>query len=44
MKEVIRLVKDDLKKGVTNERFLFALVLLFEWHKGHASIMKTIQD
>ncbi len=30
--ETVRLIKEDLKQGVANERFLFALVLLFEWY------------
>ena len=32
MRAVARLAEDDLSAGVTRERLLFALVLLFEWH------------
>lgn len=41
MKETVKLIKADVEKGVSNERFLFALVLLFEWYKGHDSFMRN---
>jgi asparagine synthase (glutamine-hydrolysing) len=37
--ETVRLIEDDIKQGVANERLLFALVLLFEWYKNHASFV-----
>lgn len=40
MGETVKLVKDDVAKGVNNERFLFALVLLFEWYKNHKSFIE----
>jgi len=40
MHETIKLVKHDVEKGVTNERFLFALVLLLEWYKRHKYFVK----
>ena len=40
MSETVRLVQDDVKKGVANERLLFALVLLFEWHKSHKRFVR----
>jgi asparagine synthase (glutamine-hydrolysing) len=41
MHETIKLVKHDVEEGVTNERFLFALVLLFEWYKRHIYFVKN---
>jgi asparagine synthase (glutamine-hydrolysing) len=40
-KETIRLIKDDASRGITNERLIFALVLLFEWYKGHKSFVQN---
>lgn len=37
--ETVRLIRRDVEKGVTNERFLFALVLLLEWYKNHLNFM-----
>ena len=36
MRAVARLAEADLSIGVTRERLLFALVLLFEWHHSFA--------
>lgn len=35
MNETAKLINDDVKRGVTNERLIFALLLLFEWYKKH---------
>ncbi|OQB56148.1 MAG: putative asparagine synthetase (glutamine-hydrolyzing) [Deltaproteobacteria bacterium ADurb.Bin151] len=43
MDETVKLVRDEVEKGVTNERFLFALVLLFEWYKNHLCFFKNLQ-
>lgn len=32
MAEVANLINEDLSKGISRERFLFALVILFEWN------------
>ena len=40
-KETITLIKDDASRGITNERLIFALVLLFEWYKGHKSFVQN---
>ncbi len=42
--ETVKLVKRDLEKGVTNERFLFALVLLFEWYKNHRCFVQNAHE
>jgi len=39
MSETVKLIRDDVAKGVGNERFLFALVLLFEWYKSHRAFV-----
>ncbi len=43
MDETVKLVRDEVEKGVTNERFLFALVLLLEWYKNHLCFIKNLQ-
>jgi len=39
MSETVKLVKAEVAKGVSNERFLFALLLLFEWYKNHKAFV-----
>ena len=39
MTETVKVIKSDVANGVNNERFLFALVLLFEWYKNHGEFV-----
>lgn len=41
--ETIKLVQQNVKIGITNERLIFALVLLIEWHRGYKSFARKMQ-
>ncbi|MEH1934006.1 MAG: asparagine synthase (glutamine-hydrolyzing) [Nostoc sp.] len=44
IKQVCQMVKVDLQQGIIRERFIFALILLIEWHRKFELRLSVLRD